>query len=78
MIDGGDGDDYCHLRRLGRFDCRWGGTDSLIVDLDTAATIDLSSADQTSGDTANVTGFENVYAWVVERGRQHHRRCQRQ
>ena len=36
------------------------GTDNLIVT--GAATINLSLADQTSGDTANVTGFENVDA----------------
>ena len=36
------------------------GTDTLIVK--GAATINLSLADQTSGDTANVTGFENVDA----------------
>ncbi len=36
------------------------GNDTLIVT--GAATINLSPADQTSGDTANVTGFENVDA----------------
>ena len=35
-------------------------TDTLVVN--GAATINLSSADQSSGDTANVTGFENVDA----------------
>jgi Ca2+-binding RTX toxin-like protein len=39
-----------------------GGTNTDTLLVNGAATINLLSADQTSGDTANVTGFENVNA----------------
>lgn len=39
-----------------------GGTNTDTLVVTGAATINLSSADQSSGDTANITGFENVNA----------------
>ncbi|MCP4382907.1 MAG: calcium-binding protein, partial [Hyphomicrobiales bacterium] len=59
-LDGGSGDDFITYDGS---DISVGGganTDTLVVK--GAATIDLSAVDQSSGDTANVTGFEDVDA----------------
>ena len=59
-IDGGDGDDTIFYDGSNGWIVGDVGTDNLVVT--GAATITLSLADQTSGDTANVSGFENVDA----------------
>ncbi len=59
-IDGGAGNDTITFDGSDVSIAGGTGTDTLIVT--GAATINLSLADQTSGDTANVTGFENVDA----------------
>ena len=65
-IDGGAGNDTIAFDGSSASIAGGAGSDTLFVYMDTAATItiDLSSADQTSSDTANVTGFENVLAYV--------------
>ena len=59
-LSGGAGNDIVTYDRLDSLISGGANTDTLVVN--GAATINLSLADQSSGDTANVTGFENVDA----------------
>ena len=59
-LDGGSGDDTVTYDGLDVSITGGANTDTLKVN--GAATIDLSAVDQSSGDTATVTGFENVDA----------------
>jgi Ca2+-binding RTX toxin-like protein len=59
-IDGGGGNDFIIYSDADNIVSGGADTDTLVVSA--AATINLANADQTSGDIANVTAFENVDA----------------
>ncbi len=60
VIDGGSGDDLITYRSTSSV--IGGGADTDTLKVLGALTMNLNSADQTSGDTVTVTGFENVDA----------------
>ncbi|WP_407156418.1 hypothetical protein [Bradyrhizobium sp. STM 3557] len=60
VIDAGAGDDIVAYR--GTEASIAGGAGDNTLQLKTVATVDLASADQTTGDSVNVSGFENVDA----------------
>ena len=59
-MSGGDGNDVVYYDGSDVSIDGGAGSDTLVVN--GAATIDLSQVDQSSGDTADVSGFENVDA----------------